>query len=226
MFFINIFLKGYNFIIRKLFESLTSGKKFDFLRHQQSATQPITIDYWFSQKIKWINREAYWPVHPTSKVTGVQNILVGKGSFPGYMPGCYIQAIGYIVIGDNSIFGPNVGIISSNHDVYDHSNHQISNVVIGNNCWVGMNSVILPGVCLGDHTIVAAGSVVRNSFPEGYCIVAGNPGRVVKILDKSKCSSPIITSKFRGYIHDDHFKDFFETYFSEGLRNFIANKLA
>lgn len=46
-------------------------------------------------------------------------------------------------------------------------------VRIGRKCWIGMNAVILPGVTLGDHTVVGAGAVVSRSFPEGHCIVAG-----------------------------------------------------
>jgi len=45
-----------------------------------------------------------------------------------------------------------------------------------------MNAVILPGVHLGDHTIVAAGSVVTKSFPQGNCILGGVPAKVVKEL--------------------------------------------
>jgi acetyltransferase-like isoleucine patch superfamily enzyme len=42
-----------------------------------------------------------------------------------------------------------------------------------------MNAVILPGVTLGDHTIVGAGSVVTHSFPEGHCTIAGNPAKKI-----------------------------------------------
>ncbi|MBS7109518.1 MAG: hypothetical protein KH076_09760 [Streptococcus sp.] len=49
-----------------------------------------------------------------------------------------------------------------------------------------MNSVILPGVILGDHTIVGAGAVVTHSFPDGYCIIGGNPARIIKALDISE----------------------------------------
>ncbi|HCZ3018802.1 TPA: type 8 capsular polysaccharide synthesis protein Cap8J, partial [Staphylococcus aureus] len=49
-----------------------------------------------------------------------------------------------------------------------------------NYSWIGMNSVILPGVELGEHTIVGAGSVVTKSFPEGNVVIGGNPAKVIK----------------------------------------------
>ena len=46
-----------------------------------------------------------------------------------------------------------------------------------------MNSVVLPGVKLGDHTVVGAGSIVTKSFPEGYCVIAGNPAKMIKKIN-------------------------------------------
>lgn len=54
-------------------------------------------------------------------------------------------------------------------------------VSIGNRCWVGMNSIVMKGVSIGDDTIVAAGSVVTGALPEGV-IAAGNPARIVREL--------------------------------------------
>lgn len=47
-----------------------------------------------------------------------------------------------------------------------------------------MNSVILPGVELGDHTIVGAGAIVTKSFPGGYCVIVGNPAKIVKNIER------------------------------------------
>lgn len=49
-----------------------------------------------------------------------------------------------------------------------------------------MNSVITAGVTLGPRTIVAAGAVVTKSFPDGFCVLAGVPAKIIKILDKDK----------------------------------------
>jgi acetyltransferase-like isoleucine patch superfamily enzyme len=76
---------------------------------------------------------------------------------------------------------PNVGIVTFNHDFLDVNNYLPgSDVIIGKKCWIGMNSMILPGVCLGDNTIVGAGSIVTKSFPEGYVVIAGNPAKIIK----------------------------------------------
>ena len=112
----------------------------------------------------------------------------------------YIQGIGKIYIGDYTIIAPNVGIISANHDIYDYRVHKKSEVVIGRYCWIGMNCVVLPGVTLGDHTIVAAGSVVTQSFPEGYCVLAGNPATILKKIDPEKCIEYTNEYEYYGYI--------------------------
>ncbi len=50
---------------------------------------------------------------------------------------------------------------------------------IGDQCFIGFNSIILPGITLGENTIVGAGSVVTKSFPEGHVVIAGNPARIL-----------------------------------------------
>lgn len=133
-----------------------------------------------------INTDVPWPVHFTSRVVCPERVKRGRGSYPGDMPGCYIQAINGIEIGDYSIFAPNVGLISANHDPACLERHLPAPPIrIGSHCWIGMNAVILPGVELGDFTIVGAGSVVTKSFPEGYCVIAGNPARIVKMLNRA-----------------------------------------
>src|SRR5580704_695079 len=176
--------------------------------YETKGTQtPISAKMWFWQKLLGFNRSAYWPVHLTSTVIGANNIYCGIETCPGFSPGCYIQAIGKIYIGDYTQIAPNVGIISSNHDLYDNRRHIVSEVRIGRYCWIGMNAMILPGVTLGDFTIVGAGAVVTKSA-DGYCVLAGNPARIVRTLEPSECVSHQSRYEYNGYVKHADFEDF------------------
>ena len=97
--------------------------------------------------------------------------------------GNYFQAIGKITIGHGTYIAPNVGLITANHDLTNLDIHlEPKPIVLGEKCWIGMNSVILPGVTLGEGTIVGAGSVVTKSFLEGHCVIAGNPAKKIRDL--------------------------------------------
>lgn len=97
-------------------------------------------------------------------------------------PGCYFQnQAARITICRGRYIGPNVGIITANHDPDDPDRHLPAKpVVLGEKGWIGMNTVILPGVVLGNQTTVGAGSVVTKSFPEGHCTIAVVPARVIR----------------------------------------------
>jgi len=187
--------------------------KFRFIRHLSSTEEPATFRMWWRQKVIGDNKAAYWPVDRASRVTGVQNIYVGVGTNPGINQGCYVQGSGKLYMGDYCIFGPNVGIMSGNHDVYDNRKSVTDKTTrLGNYCWVGMNSVVLPGVELGDFTIVAAGSVVTKSFPQGYCIVGGNPAKIIRELEPEKCVRYTNKHEYHGYIPKHKFEKFRKKY--------------
>lgn len=99
-------------------------------------------------------------------------------------PGTYFQNFSAdIYIGRGSYIGPNVGIITANHDLSSLDKHMDGrDVVIGPACWIGMNVVILPGVILGERTVIAAGSVVTTSFERGHGVLAGAPAKLIKDL--------------------------------------------
>lgn len=180
---------------------------FRFVRETRDSQNPRTFRTWFAQKMIGFNRRVYWPVHFTSKVNQWQNILVGVDTSPGYEPGCYIQGIGRIHIGDYTEIAQNVGIISANHDQYNHSEHDRGDMVrIGSYCWIGMAAIILPGVELGDFTVVGAGSVVTKSFPQGYVVIAGNPASVIRHLDPERCVRYRYEHEYRGYILASRFE--------------------
>lgn len=134
------------------------------------------------------NADTAWAVHHTSTIHSPQKIMKGKNVYPGDSPGVYINAQNGVHIGDYTNIGPNVGIVSANHDMVNNDVHvKTAPVIIGRFCWMGMGAVILPGVSLGDFTIVGAGAIVTGSFPEGYCVIAGNPARVIKQLNRKEC---------------------------------------
>ena len=136
------------------------------------------------------NAGVKWAIHHTSTIHCPEKIMKGIGVFPGDSPGVYINALNGFEIGDYSNIGPNVGIITSNHDPVNNDHHIPSGpIVIGKFCWIGMNAVVLPGVNLGDFTIVGAGAIVNKSFSDGYCIVAGNPAKLIKQLNREECDA-------------------------------------
>lgn len=123
-----------------------------------------------------------------------KNINVEKGaSFPrklsiGHNSGIGICARihGECIIGNDVMMGPNCTIYTRNHQFCNLEipmNRQgFTNerkVVIGNDVWIGGNVIILPGVYIGDHSIIGAGSVVTKNVEE-WTIVAGNPAEVIK----------------------------------------------
>ncbi|MBQ9417656.1 MAG: hypothetical protein IJU19_03660 [Bacteroidales bacterium] len=104
--------------------------------------------------------------------------------------GVYYQAFAPITIGRGTYIAPNVGLITQNHDLADPSERgEAKPITLGECCWIGMNAVVLPGVTLGPHTVVGAGSVVTKSFPEGYVVVGGIPAKVIKQIDVEGNSS-------------------------------------
>ena len=129
-----------------------------------------------------------FPVSPKVIISNPKNIHFDVDDLNNFQTqGNYYQAIGnaHIHIGKGTWIAPNVGIITTNHDVNDLDKHQEGkDVVLGEGCWIGMNSVILPGVVLGPKTIVGAGSVVTKSFEQGHCVIAGNPAKIIRQLDK------------------------------------------
>ncbi|MFO8128940.1 MAG: acyltransferase [Bacteroidales bacterium] len=185
---------------------------FRFIRDTQEANDRISFNRWYKQKVLGYNREAYWPTHFTSRILGAHNILVGIGTNPGFIPGCYIQGSGKLYIGNYTFIGQNCGILSGGHEIYNHMKQFASETRIGDYCWIGMNSMILPGVTLGDFTVVGAGAVVTKSFPEGNYIIAGNPARVVRKLDPEKLVRITYKKPYHGYIRKEKFEAYRKKY--------------
>lgn len=101
--------------------------------------------------------------------------------------GCCLHARESITIGDNCLIAANTQIFDNNgHDLsMDKPEARINTfskpkpITIGNNVWVGYNCLIMPGVKIGDGSVIAAGSVVNKDIPSN-CVAGGNPINVIK----------------------------------------------
>lgn len=164
-------------------------------------------------KNRWrphFKKNRYYPVDPNSTVSG-RNIILGKGSVIGQRGGCYIQGIGRLFIGDYVRITQNCIITSANHSALDHSIEIKKETIIGDYCWIASNACVMAGVVLGPRTIVGAGSVVTKSFPEGYCVIAGNPAKLIKQLDPKDFVKPAKDKiEYYGYIRADKFPAYFK----------------
>lgn len=88
-----------------------------------------------------------------------------------------------IYVGDHTMFGPNVTIATGGHPVLPELREQgyqfNAPVHIGRNCWIGAGAILLPGVSIGDNTVIGGGSVVTKDIPANV-VAVGNPCRVLR----------------------------------------------
>lgn len=108
------------------------------------------------------------------------------------MSGTTIYSFESISIGDNTLIGANCKIIDNDFHPLESKYRKPEfieqytkrkRVIIGKNCFIGMNSLILKGTVLGNNVIVGAGSVVHGTFPDN-CVIAGNPAKIVKMQNE------------------------------------------
>jgi serine acetyltransferase len=94
-----------------------------------------------------------------------------------------------VEIGDNFISAPGSIILSHDTSTVTHTGKlRIEKTVIGNNVFLGANAVVLPGIKIGDGSIVGAGSIVTKNIPPGM-VVVGNPAKVITSVENymNKC---------------------------------------
>ena len=115
-----------------------------------------------------------------------RNIHVGDHFYANY--DAVILDGAKVTIGDRVLFGPKVGLYTSNHSV-DAREREIGGciakpITIGNRCWLAANVTVLPGVTIGDDVIIGAGSVVTHDIPSNV-IAVGNPCHVLREITQA-----------------------------------------
>lgn len=154
----------------------------------------LKLDHWYINKKIAIAKKQFGycgkdvQIDPSCIILAPATFKIGDNSFVSAYTTIYSRF--GVTIGKNCLISSSCGISSYNHvqnslnRVADEPNdYKFSKpVVIGDNVWIGMNSCILPGVTIGDNSIIGSGSVVTKSVPANEVWV-GNPARFVKRLD-------------------------------------------
>ncbi|AIQ35050.1 MULTISPECIES: DapH/DapD/GlmU-related protein [Paenibacillus] len=111
------------------------------------------------------------------------NIEIGDGTYINF--NCNFVDDTKIIIGKNVMFGPAVTIATVGHPIHpDYRGYMYAEPVeIENNCWIGANVTICPGVTIGENTVIGAGSVVTKDIPANS-IAVGNPCRVMRTINE------------------------------------------
>lgn len=110
-------------------------------------------------------------------VVRAHNVKIGRRVI--IMNGCLMMSAGGITIDDDAQIAANVQLISNNHDLTDRMVITCKPVHICRRAWIGAGAMVLPGVTVGENSVVEAGSVVTHDV-EPNTIVAGNPARIIK----------------------------------------------
>lgn len=185
-----ILLKAYTFLKRMIFNVVSDinivGK--DYIIHQpqlrtgkgkikcgKGVQFGIPFRKGFFDSITYLNLRK-----DTSELTIGDNVIINNNFSVS-------SAGGKIEIGEKTLIGNNVSIFDSDFHPIDpknrlSDNYSIKNVKIGSNVWLGNDCKILKGVTIGENSIIAINSVVKNDIPKN-CIAAGNPAVVVKYIE-------------------------------------------
>ena len=112
---------------------------------------------------------------------GGHHVHFGKGVYANF--NLTLVDDTHIYVGDYTLIGPNVVIATAGHPIEPGLRQQAYQynipVRIGRNCWLGAGVIVLPGVTIGDNTVVGAGSVVTRDLPANV-VAVGNPCRVLR----------------------------------------------
>lgn len=110
-----------------------------------------------------------------------RHIKIGKNVFINHA--CSFLDMGGITIEDDVLIGPRVNLTTENHplDTRKRKDLDLKSILIKRNAWIGAGATILPGVTIGENSIVAAGAVVNKDVPDNT-IAGGIPAKLIKTI--------------------------------------------
>ena len=113
-----------------------------------------------------------------------KNTKIGKNVFINF--DCTFLDLGGITLEDNVMLAPKVCLLSEGHPISpkDRQTLTVARIHIKKNAWIGANATILPGVTIGENSVVAAGAVVSKDVPDNT-VVGGIPAKILKTIDRS-----------------------------------------
>ena len=112
---------------------------------------------------------------------------ISIGNCSGIGVNCSIR--GPLTIGEDVMMGPDVVILTHTHKISDitipmrQQGSEIRPVTIGNDVWIGMRSIIMPGVTVGNGVVIGAGAVVTKDVPD-YAVVGGVPAKIIRFRNE------------------------------------------
>lgn len=117
-------------------------------------------------------------INPSATIDYPWNLKMKNRSSLGEK--CWVYAMAPIVIGEFSCIGKDVYLLTGSHDIEKATFDLVTRpITIGNGCWIATDSTVLPGIDIGDYSVVAAGSVVCRPV-EPNSVVGGNPAKFIK----------------------------------------------
>lgn len=146
----------------------------------------------YDMKNKWLkkllNTKGNFWIKPPFYCDYGFNITIGKEVMINY--NCTLLDVCPIIIGDYTLIGPNTGIYTATHPIDPKARLKKEfgkPITIGKHVWIGGSCVILPGVTIGDNSVIGAGSTVVHDIPSNV-VAVGNPCKVIKEINNEKRS--------------------------------------